>query len=61
VGEFGGGCLVVADYTLSKKTFDLSMAKVEEKMTPDSATDDSRRESMAFVYIHPPILSISAI
>ena len=36
------------------------MAEVESVVQPNRVADDFRREPMAFVCVHPPILSISA-
>ena len=34
------------------------MAQVESIVEPDGVADNVRRESLAFIYIHPPILPI---
>jgi len=36
------------------------MAEVESVVQPNRVADDFSREPMAFVYVRPPILSISA-
>ena len=36
------------------------MAEIEAIVEPDGIADDIGRESVAFVCVHPPILSISA-
>ena len=48
------------DAALSQEVFDIPVAQIESVVEPDSVTDDIWRESVSFVGIHPPILSISA-
>jgi hypothetical protein len=48
------------DTALGKEIFDIAVTEVEAIVEPDSVGDDIRRESMTFVSIHRPILSISA-
>ena len=45
---------------LSQKIFDISMTEVDAKVQPNGIADDFKRESMAFLGIHPPILAIMA-
>jgi hypothetical protein len=47
------------DTAFSQKVFDISMTQIETMLEPDGVTDDIWWESVAFVSIHPPILSIS--
>ena len=49
-----------SDAAFSEEIFDIPMAEVESVVEPNSVGDDIRRESMAFVCIHEPIVSISA-
>jgi hypothetical protein len=44
------------DPTLSQEIFDIPVAQVEAIVEPDSVGNDTRRESVAFVGIHRPIL-----
>ena len=46
------------DPTFSQEIFDIPVAQVEAILEPDSVGNDTRRESVAFVGIHRPILSI---
>ena len=46
------------DTAFSQKVFDISMTQIETMIEPDSVTDDVWWESVAFVSIHPPVLSI---
>ena len=46
------------DPAFSQKIFDIPAAQVEAIVEPDSIGNDIRRESVAFVGIHRPILSI---
>ena len=48
------------DASLSEQIFDITMAEIEAIVEPDGVTDDISRESVSFVGIHGPILSISA-
>lgn len=45
---------------LSQKIFDISMTQVDAKVQPNGIADDCKRESIAFLGIHPPILAIMA-
>ena len=45
---------------LGKEVFDISVAKVESVVEPDSIGNDIWRESVSFIGIHPPILAIWA-
>jgi hypothetical protein len=49
------------DATFSEEIFDIAVAEIESVVEPDGVTDDVRRESVAFVCIHQPILPISAV
>jgi len=49
------------DASFSEKVFDISMAEIEAVLKPDSIGNDVGWESMAFVYVHSPILSVTAI
>ena len=42
-----------------EQVFDISMTEIESEVEPDRAVDDIGRESVTFVCIHSPILSIS--
>jgi hypothetical protein len=55
------GLVTDCDAALSEEIFDISMAQVEPIVEPDGVGDDIRRESVALVSIHGPILSISAL
>jgi hypothetical protein len=46
------------DATLSQKIFDIPVAQVESIVERDSVGNDTRRESVAFIGVHRPILSI---
>jgi hypothetical protein len=46
--------------SFSQQIFDVSMTEVEPEIEPDSIADDIRRESMAFICIHRPILAVTA-
>ena len=43
----------------SQEIFDVMVTQVEAVVAPYGVTDDIGRESVAFVYIHRPILSKS--
>ncbi len=45
------------DASFGQEIFDVTVAKVESEIQPDSVTDDIGRESMTFVGIHPRIVS----
>jgi hypothetical protein len=49
------------DASFSEQILDISVTQVEAIVEPDGVTDDVRRESVPFICIHWPILSISAI
>jgi hypothetical protein len=46
------------DASLSQQIFNISMAEIKSIVEPDGITNDIGRESVAFVCIHLPILSI---
>jgi hypothetical protein len=46
--------------SFSQRIFDVSMTTVEPEIEPDSIADDIRRESMALICIHRPILAVTA-
>ena len=46
------------DPALSQKIFDIPVAQVEAIVEPDSIGNDIRRESVAFIGVHTPILAI---
>jgi hypothetical protein len=60
VGEFGGGCVTDGDGTLSQQIFNITVAEIESVVGPDCKADDIRQDSVTFICIHWPILSISA-
>jgi hypothetical protein len=60
VGEFGGGCVAISASALCQKILDILVAEVESVVQPDRVANDFRMEAMAFVCVHPPILSILA-
>jgi hypothetical protein len=47
------------DAALSEQIFNISVAEIEAIVKPNGVTNDVRRESVAFIGIHPPILSAS--
>lgn len=47
--------------TLGQKIFDIAAAEIESVVEPDCAGNDVGRESVAFIGIDTPILSISAV
>jgi hypothetical protein len=47
------------DASFSEQVFDISMAEVESVVEPDGVRNDVGRESMAFICVHLPILTIS--
>ncbi len=47
------------DTVLGQRIFDITVAQIEAIVEPDRITDDFGWESVAFVGIHSPILSIS--
>jgi hypothetical protein len=49
----------VAIPAFSEQILDIAVAEIEAIVEPDGITDDFRRESMAFISIHSPILAIS--
>ena len=49
-----------SDSSFGKWIFDVSVAEIETIVEPDGVGNDIWRESMAFIGIHPPILSIWA-
>ena len=48
------------DTTLGQEVFDIPVTEIETEVEPDRVADDIWRESVAFVGIHAPILSIAA-
>jgi hypothetical protein len=48
------------DATLSQQIFDVSVAQIEAVVESDCIGNDIWRESVTFIGIHPPILSILA-
>jgi hypothetical protein len=48
------------DASFGEEVFDISMTEVEPEIEPDSIADDIRRESMASICIHRPILAVTA-
>jgi hypothetical protein len=50
-----------SDAPFGQEIFDVSVAQVETIVKPDSVRNDIGWESVAFISIHPPILSISAL
>ncbi len=48
------------DASFGQEIFDISMTQVDAEVQPKGIADDFKRESMAFLGIHPPILAIMA-
>ena len=48
-----------SDAPLGQDIFNITVAEIESIVEPDSVGDDVRRESVSFICIHSPILSIS--
>ena len=48
------------DTAFSEEIFDISVAEIEAEVQPDCVGNYVRRESVSFISIHPPILSIGA-
>ena len=48
------------DATFGEQIFNIPMTEIEAIVEPNCVADNFRRESVAFVSIHLPILSISA-
>ena len=48
------------DASFGQEILNISMTQVETKVQPNGIADDFKRESMAFVGIHPPMLAIMA-
>lgn len=48
-----------SDPSLSQQVFNIAVAQVRSIVTPDSARNDIRRESVAFIGIHRPNLPSS--
>ena len=49
-----------SDSSFGKQIFDVSVTQVKAIVEPDGVGNDIRWESVAFIYIHWPILPISA-
>jgi hypothetical protein len=47
-----------SDAPFSEQIFNIPVAQIESIVQPDSKADDVRRESVALISIHPPILAI---
>ena len=47
-----------SDPTLCQKVFNISVAEIESEVQPNSIADDVGWESVSFIGIHEPILSI---
>jgi len=47
--------------SFSEQILDISMTQVESEVQPDRVTNDFRWEAVAFVCVHPLIVSISVI
>jgi hypothetical protein len=47
------------DTTLSEQIFDVAMAEIKSVEEPNGVTDDIGWESVSFVNIHGPILSVT--
>jgi hypothetical protein len=54
------GFVADLDPAFSQQIFDIAVTGVESIVEPDGVTDDIWRESVTFVSIHPPILTILA-
>lgn len=50
-----------SDTTFGEKVFDISMAEIEAIVKPHSMADDIGRESVSFICIHGPIVTIRVI
>ena len=46
------------DAAFSEQIFNSTVTQIESVVEPDGVGNDVRRESVAFVYVHGPILSI---
>ena len=54
--RYPDGFATDSDVWFSEKIFNISVAQVEAVVAPDGITDDVGCESVAFVYIHIPII-----
>jgi hypothetical protein len=47
------------DASFSKEIFNISVAEIEPVVEPDGVGDNIWRKSVAFIYVHGPILSVT--
>jgi hypothetical protein len=59
--EFGKGNSAATSSALSQQIFNTSITEIEPAVQPDGVGNDIGREAVAFVSIHEPSLSKSAI
>ena len=50
-----------SDASFGQKIFDITVAEIEAIVEPDSIGNDIGRESVTFICIHPPIVSIPTV
>jgi hypothetical protein len=54
------GLVTDSNVSLCKQIFNITMTQIETLVEPNCVTDNLGWEPMAFVGIHPPILSVTA-